>query len=99
MFSRKLGNQKNLLSISISINGKEVKVLPNDTVASSALCMGLSHTRTTAISGAPRAPFCLMGVCYECLMTIDGVPNQRACMTTVKEGMCIESQQGAGELL
>jgi sarcosine oxidase subunit alpha len=96
VFSRKSANQKNL--INISINGKTVQVLPNDTVASSALCFGLSHTRTPAISGAPRAPFCLMGVCYECLMTIDGVPNQRACMTKVKEGMSITSQQGAGEL-
>lgn len=97
MFSRLSSNQQNL--ISISINGEEVKAMPDDTVAAAALCAGLIHTRTTPVSGAPRAPFCLMGVCFECLMIIDGVPNQRACMTKVKEGMRISSQQGTGEVL
>lgn len=96
MFSRLSTNQQNL--VSININGEEMQAMADDTVAAAALCAGLNHTRTTAVSGSPRAPFCLMGVCYECLMTIDGVANQRACMTKVKQGMQIESQQGAGEI-
>ena len=97
MFSRQSSNQHDL--VSISINGKEVKALPDDTVAAAVLCAGLSHTRTTPVSGAPRAPFCLMGVCFECLMVIDGLANQRACMTKVKEGMRVSTQLGAGEAL
>jgi predicted molibdopterin-dependent oxidoreductase YjgC len=97
VFSRLSTNQKSL--VSIYINGEQMQAMVDDTVAAAALCAGLKHTRTTAVSGSPRAPFCLMGVCYECLMTIDGVPNQRGCMTKVKQGMRIESQQGAGEIL
>ena len=43
--------------------------------------------RKTLKTGQPRGIFCGMGVCYDCLVTIDGVPNQRACMTQVKDGM------------
>ena len=43
-------------------------------------------------------PFCMMGVCYECLMTIDGVGNQRGCQTLVSQGMRVERQIGASDL-
>jgi succinate dehydrogenase/fumarate reductase-like Fe-S protein len=41
----------------------------------------------------------MMGICFDCLMTIDGVPNQQACQLEVRENMTIEVQQGAAELL
>ena len=69
-----------------------------ETVAAAVLASGLGHTRTTPVSDTPRAPFCLMGVCYECLMVINGQPNQRACRKVVDEGMTIERQHGLGEL-
>lgn len=84
--------------VSITIDGKPFKVAEGETVAAAVLVSGLRQTRTTPISGSPRAPFCLMGVCYECLMVINGQPNQRACREYVTEGMCIESQQGSGAL-
>ena len=84
--------------LTVTINGQTVQVNDGDSVAAAVLVHGLRFTRTTAVSGAPRAPFCLMGVCFECLMVIDGKPNQRACMETVREGMRIETQQGAGKL-
>ena len=83
--------------VTVTINGQPVQVRRGETVAAAVLAQGLTHTRTTPVSGAPRAPLCLMGVCYECVMVIDGRPNQRACMETVREGMRIECQQGAGE--
>jgi predicted molibdopterin-dependent oxidoreductase YjgC len=86
-------------SLTVTIDGDTVQVNAGDSVAAAALAHGLRSTRTTPVSGAPRAPFCLMGVCFECLMVIDGKPNQRACMQTVREGMCIETQQGAGDWL
>ena len=85
-------------TVTITINGRPVQVPEGETVAAAVLVHGLSHTRSTPMSGAPRAPLCLMGVCYECLMVIDGRPNRRACMTRVSEGMRIESQRGTGEL-
>ena len=84
--------------VNVTIDGQPVQVPEGETVAAAVLAEGLGNTRTTQISGAPRAPFCLMGVCYECLMVIDGKANQRACTVQVKEGMSIERQKGTGEL-
>ncbi len=83
--------------VNVTINGQPVQVPEGETVAAAVLIHGLRYTRTTPVSGAPRAPFCLMGVCYECLMVIDGKANQRACMAQVREGMRIEYQHGTGD--
>lgn len=85
-------------TVNIVINGQRVQVPEGESLAAAVLANGLFHTRTMPVSGAPRAPFCLMGACYECLMVIDGRPNQRACMEKVCEGMRVECQQGAGEV-
>ena len=84
--------------INVTINGAPVQVPRGETVAAAVLAHGLGHTRSTPLTGASRAPFCLMCVCYECLMVIDGKPNQRACMQQVREGMRIDRQQGAGDI-
>ncbi len=89
-------NDSRAETVTVQLNGNEVRVVAGTTVAAVALTAGLSFTRTTPVSGARRAPFCMMGVCYDCLMIIDGQSGQRACMTYVKEGMRIECQQGAG---
>lgn len=86
-------------AVNVTINGQPVAVRRGETVAAAVLAQGLDQTRSTPVSGAPRAPFCMMGVCFDCLMVIDGKPNQRACMERVREGMCIECQQGAGTTL
>ena len=94
MFTRLYQGEKS--PVQVSINGQPVTALEGDTVAALLLTTNHRHTRTTAISGAPRAPMCLMGVCFECLVEIDGIPNQRACMTSVCDGMKITIQQGSG---
>ena len=48
-----------------------------------------------ARSGAPRGPFCGMGVCFDCLVTVDGRPSQRACLTKVSAGMDVRSSPAA----
>ena len=85
--------------VEVFLNGQSVQVLQGTSVAAMALTEGLRFTRTTPISDSKRAPFCMMGVCYECLMIIDGKANQRACATIVKQGMKIETQQGVGPAL
>ena len=84
--------------VTITIDGQPVEASAGETVAAAVLASGMVHTRTTLVSNTPRAPFCLMGVCYDCLMVIDGRPNQRACRAHVREGMTIERQHGAGAL-
>ena len=85
-------------TVTVTIEGQPVEVSAGETVAAAVLASGIGYTRTTPLSGSPRAPFCLMGVCYECLMIIDGQPNQRACKEYVAEGMTIERQHGTGVL-
>ena len=51
-----------------------------------------------AVSGAPRLPYCMMGVCFDCLVTIDGVGNRQGCLVPVAEGMQIEIQKGKREI-
>jgi predicted molibdopterin-dependent oxidoreductase YjgC len=87
-------------TVEIIIEGRKQIAAAGDTVAAALLVSGLSppYTRTTPVSAAPRAPLCLMGVCYECLVVIDGRPNQRACQVEVRDGMRVDRQHGPGEL-
>ena len=66
-----------------------------DSVAVALLAAGVIATRTTAVSGASRGPYCMMGACFECLAEVDGRPNVQTCMTAVKDGMRLRRQDGA----
>ena len=82
-------------TIAFTIDGQSAQAFAGDTVAAALLVAGIDHCRTTPISGAKRAPYCMMGVCFECLVTIDGVGNRQACLIPVREGMRVETQSGA----
>jgi len=94
MFKQLPANQTE--TINIILNGQSLQVTKGISVAAVALSQNLGFTRTTPVSASKRAPFCMMGVCYDCLMVINGRANQRACSTMVQEGMRIETQQGVG---
>lgn len=81
-------------TVTFTIDGRRAQALAGDSVAAALLLAGLDHCRTTAVSGARRAPYCMMGVCFECLVSIDGVGNRQACLIAVQEGMRVETQQG-----
>lgn len=80
--------------VTVQIDGKRVQVPTGATAAAAMLMHGESSTRTTPVTGAPRAPYCMMGVCFECLLEIDGEPNQQGCLVIVAEGMRIARQLG-----
>ena len=80
-------------TISIIFEGKNLDVEIGQTVAAALLVSGNMVFRSSVVSGEPRAPYCMMGVCFECLIEIDGIPNQRACMIPVREAMEIKRQQ------
>jgi len=80
------------------LDGVTLSAQTGDTVAVAMLAGGINYTRTTAVSNTPRAPFCLMGTCFECLMEINGVPNQQACQVLVTEGMVVKRMQGARDI-
>jgi hypothetical protein len=83
-------------TIEVILNGIPLHVPMGISVAAAVLSNQQRFTRTTPISGSQRAPFCMMGVCYDCLMVINAQPNQRACAMLVQENMQIDCQQGVG---
>jgi len=84
-------------SVRIVVDGRAITAAANDSVAAALLAAGVLTCRATPVSGAPRAPYCMMGVCFECLLTIDGVGSRQAWLTRVRDGMAIETQQGKRE--
>lgn len=82
-------------TVEVLVEGVAVLVPEGASAAAAVLLAGLDSIRETPVSGTPRAPYCLMGVCFECLAEIDGVANRQACMVTVAPGMRIARQRGA----
>ncbi len=82
-------------TVTVIINGAPFQAPQGCTAAAALLLAGATPTRTTPVSGAPRAPYCMMGVCFECLVEIDGVPNQQGCLVPVADGMRIDRQLGS----
>jgi predicted molibdopterin-dependent oxidoreductase YjgC len=79
-------------SVTIDIDGHAVACQEGDTVAAVVMLHGSKPYRRSILSGSERAPFCMMGVCFDCLIEIDGVPNQQGCLRRVEPGMRIRRQ-------
>jgi D-hydroxyproline dehydrogenase subunit gamma len=84
-------------ALRLFVDGEPVAAAEGDSVAATMLGAGILACRSTPVSGAPRAPYCLMGVCFECLVTIDGVGSRQACLVAARDGMRVETQQGKRE--
>lgn len=78
------------MEVTLLIDGVPRRVAADATVAVALLANGTTAFRR-ATNGAPRAPVCGMGTCYECRVTIDGAVGVRACITPVREGMQVET--------
>src|SRR6478609_6058969 len=77
-----------------TFDGTSMTARAGDTVAAALLANGVSVNRQTPVSGAPRGAYCMMGVCFECLVVIDGVGNRQGCLVPVEDGMAVETQRG-----
>lgn len=82
-------------SLTIDVEGESVPACEGETLAAALLAGGHLAFRMTPVSGVLRGPFCMMGVCFDCLVEIDGVPNQQACQVLVRDGMKIRGMRGA----
>jgi|FEC22Drversion2_1045045.scaffolds.fasta_scaffold00719_8 D-hydroxyproline dehydrogenase subunit alpha len=80
--------------VRLTFDGREIEALDGETIAAALAASGIVALRQ-ARSGAPRGPFCGMGVCFDCLVTVDGRPSQRACLTKVSAGMDVRSSPTA----
>jgi len=85
-------------AVTIFIDGRPVAAEIGESVAAVLLRQPESWTRTTPVSGSPRAPYCMMGVCFECLVEIDGQGSVQSCLTLISAGMRIARQQGRRSL-
>ena len=81
-------------TVPVTVEGIDLRVPEGVSAAAAMLLAGLASTRETPVTGAPRAPYCLMGICFECLAEIDGLPNRQSCMVIVAPGMAIRRQHG-----
>ena len=81
-------------TVSFEFEGRRLSAPRGITVAAALMQNQILHFRDSPVSGQPRAPYCQMGVCFECLVQIDGVQNRQSCMTTIQDGMRIGMQQG-----
>jgi hypothetical protein len=81
-------------TVPVTVEGGDIRVPEGASAAAAVLLAGFASIRETPVTGAPRAPYCLMGVCFDCLAEIDGVANRQSCMVTVQLGMTIRRQLG-----
>lgn len=82
-------------TVRLMYEGRELVVPAGISVAAAVL--GHAHAQSTGVhdvDGSPRAPWCLMGVCFECLMEIDGEPNVQSCLVEVRDGMVVRRGTG-----
>src|SRR3989304_5174148 len=78
--------------VAIFFEGREIKAYENETVAAALYANGLRIFSRSFKYHRPRGFFCAIGKCSSCMMTIDGVPNIRTCVTQVRDGMRIKRQ-------
>jgi predicted molibdopterin-dependent oxidoreductase YjgC len=81
--------------LTIWFDGRSVSARSGDSVAVALLAGGVTTTRSTPVSGAPRGPYCMMGACFDGLAEVDGRANVQTCMMPVRDGMRVRHQDGA----
>jgi predicted molibdopterin-dependent oxidoreductase YjgC len=84
--------------VRFTFEGRAIEARTGDSLAAALLAAGVIDLRDTPVGGRPRGPYCLMGVCFDCLVEVDGEANRQACMTPVAAGMTVRRQRGAAAL-
>ncbi|AUG55974.1 (2Fe-2S)-binding protein [Thalassospira marina] len=97
MFRSVTARWKEQADMIVYVNGVETPAWNGETVASILLRVP-DIGRQTPVSGETRLPYCQMGVCFECLAVVDGVPSVQGCLTPLKNGMRIDRQRGRREV-
>lgn len=82
-------------NVTLQVQGRPITARAGDTLAMALLSAGVVALRQTPVGGQPRAPLCLMGVCFDCLVEVNGQQNVQSCMVEVEEGMQVRLPSGA----
>ncbi|MFS7872613.1 (2Fe-2S)-binding protein [Streptomyces asiaticus] len=81
-------------SCRLTFDGTTVTARPGQSVGAALVAAGIVAWRTTRREGRPRGLFCGIGVCFDCLITVDGRPGQRACLVPARDGMRLSAEGG-----
>ena len=77
--------------VSFSFNGKDFECESGQTIAAALIAADQRELRSTRFGNEPRSIFCGIGICYDCVVVVNGIANQRSCLVEVKSGMKVES--------
>ena len=94
MYHAVLGEENLARMVGITVDGKPLKAKEGEMILASLLSNGIIINRCTHKRKEPRGLFCGIGLCTDCVMVVNGMPNVRTCVTPVKDGMVIETQKG-----
>lgn len=89
-----LGVQEKGELVKFTFDGKELEGCEGEPIAVALKASGLMVHRYTQKEHKPRGIFCAIGRCTDCVMVVDGVPNVRTCITSLKAGMKVQTQYG-----
>lgn len=79
--------------ITFTLDGTVIHARPGQSIGAALIEAGITAWRTTRRDGKPRGMFCGIGMCFDCLLTVDGVPNQRACLVPARDGAHCRTQE------
>jgi len=91
-----LGEAKLGRKVTIEVDGEPMEAYEGEPIAAALMAAGYRVLRHTVKRQDPRGVFCAIGRCTDCAMTVDGRPNVRTCVTPVRDGMVIQTQEGLG---
>lgn len=81
-------------SFEITFDGRPITARPGETIAAALLGAGVTSWRSTRGDGRPRGVFCGIGMCFDCLVVVDGEGSQRACLRLAEPGATVSTQEG-----
>ena len=81
--------------IQFTFNGETISAISGQSVGAALLAAKQRTLRKTRFNQKGRGVFCGIGVCFDCLVVIDGIASQRACIVEVKSGMKVQTQVGS----
>ncbi|NIZ61570.1 (2Fe-2S)-binding protein [Sedimentitalea sp. CY04] len=85
-------------TVTLTVDGTPITAQERDSLAAALLAHSAKASRRTTRLDTPRTAYCMMGVCFDCLVEVDGHANVQACMTQVREGMVVRLQSGLPEM-
>lgn len=82
--------------LEFQFDGAPISAVLGQSIGAALVAAGRRSWRRTRFAGEPRGIFCGIGVCFDCLVTVNDRPNRRACLVTAQDGDQVTTQDGAG---